>query len=179
METNPEFSILLATSALKDYLVKNINEQEVPFEDFTVSHDHPDNIRDQEHPILNLYPLLINVAPDSKNVPDFNAVHPFKTYLFRIHFLLSASGDHSKLFPHILIDSAIKTVIERPLLEVDEYNSILRISLVPMNIEESANIWAALKCSHRMNIVLSVEITHKDSTDTSSRGLKREQRGHP
>ena len=169
METNPESPILLATSALKDYLVKNINEQEIPFEDFTVSNDHPNNIHDQEHPNLNLYPFLVNVAPDSKNVPDSNVVDPFKTYLLRIHFLLSATGDHTKLFPHILIDSAIKTVIERPLLEIDEYNSILRISLIPMNTEESAKIWAALKCSHRMSIVLSVDIAYKGSTDSSSR----------
>lgn len=168
METNSEFPILLATSALKDYLVKNINEQETPFEEFSVSNDHPINIHDQEHPNLNLYPFLFNVVPDSKNVPDSNGVEPFKTYLLRIHFLLSATGDHIKLFPHVLIDSAIKTVIERPILEIDEYNSILRISLVPMSTEESAKIWAALKCSHRMNIVLSVDIAYKDSTDTSA-----------
>jgi hypothetical protein len=168
METNSEFPILRATSALKDYLVKYINEQQITFRDFTVSNDHPNNIQDQEHPNLNLYPFLINLAPDSKNVPDSNVVGPFKTYPLRIHFLLSATGDHTKLFPHILIDNAIKTVIERPILEIDEYNSILRISLVPMNTEESAKIWAALRCSHRMNIVLLVDIASKDSTDTSS-----------
>lgn len=167
MKPNQEYPISLAKSALNNYFVKNLNEQEISLEDFTVSIDHPNNINDQDHPNLNLYPFLINLAPDFQNVTRSNVRKPLREYPVRLHFLLSATGDHTKLVPHILIDSAIKTVIDKPLLEIEEYNYTLKIIFVPMNTEESVMFWTALKCSHRMSIVLSVDIEYKGSTDSS------------
>ncbi|MBW2491083.1 MAG: DUF4255 domain-containing protein [Deltaproteobacteria bacterium] len=167
MKPNLEYPISSATSALNNYFVKNINEQETSLENFSISNDHPSNINDHEHPNLNIYPFLVNLAPDFQNVTRSDVRKPLKAYPLRLHFLLSATGDHTKLVPHILIDNAIKTVIERPLLEIEEYNYTLQMVLVPINTEESANIWTALKCSHRMSIVLSIDIAYKGSTDSS------------
>jgi len=167
MKPNTEYPISLATFALNKYFVKNINKQETSLEDFSISNDHPSNINDHEHPNLNIYPFLVNLSPHLKNASHSHILDPLKAFPLRIHFLLSATGDHTKLVPHILIDNAIKTVIERPLLEIEEYNHNLKMVLVPMNTEESANIWTALKCPHRMSIVLSIDIAYKGSTDSS------------
>ena len=165
MEPTPGFPITSITSALKNHFVKKINEQEISLKDFTVSTDHPNNIIDQEHPCLNLYPFQVNVVPDFKNT--IHSDGPDSSMPVKIQFLVSATGDHIKLFPHVLIDCAIKAVFERPILEIDEYNSMLRISLVPMNTEELATIWTALKCSHKVSIVLSVDIANKGSKESS------------
>jgi hypothetical protein len=166
MKVNPEFPISFATSSLINLLITNINGQEISVEDFTVSNDHPNNINDYGPPILNLYPFLINEASDFKNSTRLDKLAPKQDYVLRIHFLLSATGDHTKLFPHILLDSAIKVIKANPIIEFEEFNYTLKITLLPTNTEDSTKIWTTLKCPHKMSIMLFVDTVFKGSTES-------------
>ena len=166
MKINPELPISFATSTLKNLLITNINGQEISVEDFTVSNDHPNNINDYGPPILNLYPFLINEASDFKNTTRPKKSAPMQDYVLRIHFLLSATGDHTKLFPHLLLDSAIKAIIANPIIEFEEFNYTLKITLLPTNTEDSTKIWTTLKCPHKMSIMLFVDTVFKGSTES-------------
>jgi hypothetical protein len=166
MEINPELPISFATSTLKNLLITNINGQEISVQDFTVSNDHPTNINDYGPPILNLYPFLINEASDFKKITRLDKPAPMQDYVLRIHFLLSATGDHTKLFPHILLDSAIKAIIANPIIEFEEFNYTLKITLLPTNTEDSTEIWTTLKCPHKMSVMLSVDTVFKGSKES-------------
>ena len=164
MEVNPELPISFATSTLSNLLTTNINGQEISVEDFKVSNDHPNNINDFGPPILNIYPFLINEASDFKNITPPDKSAPMQDYVLKLHFLLSATGDHTKLFPHILLDSAIKAIIANPIIEFEEFNCTLKIMLLPTNTEDSTKIWTSLNCPHKMSIMLCVDTVFKGST---------------
>jgi len=157
MQLNSEWPMASVTSALKNLLLTSIKDQKTAIKAFTVTHDHPENISDTGKPNLNLYPFLVNEAAHLRNVSRSEKQNTMQDSRFEIHFLLSATGDHTKLFPHMLLDSARKTIKATPVLALEECNFSLKITSQSLSIEASTMIWSALKCSHRINIVLRVE----------------------
>jgi hypothetical protein len=162
MEPLSQWPIACATHVLKKLLMTELSKNKTPVKDFAVSTDHPNNIGEQEHPILNIYPLLINECNFLKNVSPLNEQNSRQGYALNVHFLLSATGDYAELKPHILLDSAIKILKVSPILELGNNNYTLQIMPAPMNIEEATTIWSTLKCPHRINIIVLVKITNND-----------------
>ena len=172
MEPISQRPIACATHGLKKLLMTELSKNKTSVKDFAVSTDHPNNIGDQGHPILNLYPLLINECNFLKNVSPLNEQNSRQGYALNVHFLLSATGDYAELKPHILLDNAIKIIKASPILELGDNNYTLHIIMpVPMNIEEATTIWSTLKCPHRINIVMLVKILDKDSSESSLKGI--------
>ena len=163
MEPISQQPISIATSVLKKLLMTEIGKQKIPFKDFSVSTDHPNNISDQGPAILNLYPFLINEDIVLKNAPPIREKDSRQGYILNVHFLLSATGDYAELTPHRLLDRALKIIKASPVLDLGKDNFTLQIMLAAIDIEEASMIWSTLKCPHRLNIVVLVKIVNKES----------------
>ena len=167
METISQQPISYATSVLKKLLMTEIHRQKLPFRDFKVSTDHPNNVSDQGTAILNLYPFLINEDNALKNARPLREQDSRQGNIINVHFLLSALGDYAELTPHRLLDSALRIIKASPVLDHGKDNFTLQIMLVAMDIERESMIWSTLKCPHRPNIVVLVKIVNKESSDLS------------